>query len=557
MKNIKRARLRQAGIIIVSLVALVLAWYLASVPVKEVRADYGGNLVEGITGAPGAVNPLLSQLNDADKDLVSLIFSGLTKLDGRGEIVPDLAGKWDISLDGRTYTFHLRPGVVWHDGAPFNADDVIFTIDTLKNPDFPGLRELSSLWKTVTATKVDDLTVTMTLKNPYSPFLAYTTLGILPSHILSNSPVKDLKDNPFNTSPIGTGPFKLKEASAEHAVLDANQAYFLGRPYLSSIELRFFSDYASALSALERKEIHSVFSRKWLSDDEMSRLNENPNLSVYTSQRTSYSLIFLNLSSPFFQDKNVRQALLLGLDRRKIINDYLGGQGIIANSPLVPGTWAYDDQNTTKYEFDPEKAKALLDAAGWKQAEGSNVRSKDGTEFKFSLLTNDDKSRISVGEEIVREWRNIGVRAELSSSGPTRLFKDFLIPRKYQAVLYGLDLGNDPDPYAVWHSSQNSENGFNFSGFSNEKADKILEKARQTVAQGARADLYGEFQALFSDEVPSILLYYPTYTYAVDNTVKGVNVGVLLEPSSRFFNIKDWYLKTREIDLPRPEKVRQ
>lgn len=548
-------RWRQVALILASILVLLSLWYITSLPVKEVRADYGGTFVEGVAGRPGAINPLLSQFNDVDRDLAALIFPGLTRLNERGEITADLAERWGISLDGRSYTFYLRPRVVWHDGTPFNADDVLFTVDVLKSPDFPGVRELASLWKNVSATKVDDLTVTLTLKSPYSPFLAHTSLGILPSHILSKTPVKGLKDSTFNTSPVGAGPFRFKEATAERVIMESNPAYFGGRPYLSAIEVRFFPDYSSALSALERREIHGLLPRKWLSEEEMNRLTENDKVNLYVSQRTSYTILFLNLKFPLFKDKTVRQALLYGLDRERLVGSALGGQGMVAQSPIAPGTWAHEG-SIKRYEFNQEKARALLDEAGWRQAEGSMVREKDGTQFRFSLLTNDDKSRIAVGEEIVRQWRRLGIRPELSASGPTRLFRDFLIPRSYQAVLYGLDVGPDPDPYPVWHSSQITETGFNFASFSHEKADALLENARQTVSLAGRAKLYGEFQAIFADEVPSILLYYPTYTYAVDTAVKGVNVGVLFEASSRFAGMKDWYLRTKEVEVGRPEKSR-
>ncbi|MBI2906506.1 MAG: hypothetical protein HYX92_02490 [Chloroflexi bacterium] len=553
-----RIRLRQVAFVLASLVVLIIVWYLASLPVKEVRADYGGTFVEGVAGAPRSISPLLSQLNDADRDLASLIFSSLTRSNERGEIVPDLAERWDVSLDGRTYTFHLRPGVLWHDGTPFTADDVLYTIETLKNPDFPGVREFASLWNGVSVSKADGSTVALTLKGPYSPFLANTSLlGIAPRHILGKTPVKDLRDAAFNTRPVGTGPFKFKEASAERVMLESDPNYFLGKPYLSAMEVRFFADNTSALAALERKEIHGLLSRQWLSAEEMVRLSGNESLRLNISSRASYSLVFLNLNFPLFKDKAVRQALIYGLDRDKIVNVALAGQGIAAQSPIVPGTWASDSGGARKYDFDPEKAKALLDQAGWRQPEGSIVRKKDGLEFRFALLTNDDRSRIAAGEEVVRQWRTLGVRAELSASSPSRLLRDFVVPRRYQAALYGLDLGYDPDPYPVWHSSQKTEPGFNFPAFANEKADRLLEQARQMTSQGERAKLYAEFQSIFAEEAPGVLLYYPTYVYAVDASVKGTSFGVVFEPGNRFLNVKDWYMRTKEVEVglsARPRK---
>ncbi|MFH1486360.1 MAG: ABC transporter substrate-binding protein [Chloroflexota bacterium] len=546
----KRIRWRQVAIILTSFLVLVSIWYITALPATEVRADYGGTFIEGVAGAPRAINPLLSQLNDADRDLVALVFSGLTRLDERGAIIPDLAESWETSSDGLSYTFRLRPGVVWHDGVPFTAADVVLTIETIRNPEFPGVPELSSLWSSVSVVKVDDLTVKFSLRNLYAPFLSHTTLGIVPSHILSKTPIKGLKESTFNISPVGTGPFKFKEATAGRVTLDGNPSYYLGRPYLSTIEVKFYPDYPSALSGIERGEIHGLLSRQWLSPEDIKRISEDEKLVRYLSIRPSYSIVFLNLRFPLFKEKVVRQALLYGLDRETMVTDLLAGQGMVAQSPIVPGTWAYDGENTKRYEYDPEKAVALLESAGWLLNQ-DGVREKAGVQFRFHLLSNDDKSRIAVGEEMVRQWRRLGIRAELSSSGPTRLLRDFLIPRRYEAALYGLDVGYDPDPYPAWHSSQISENGFNFASFSNEKADQILEKARQSTSRIERAKLYGEFQAIFTEEVPSLLLYYPAYTYIADEWVKGINCGVLFERSSRFNNVKDWYMRTKEVEVGR------
>ncbi|MDO8671581.1 MAG: ABC transporter substrate-binding protein, partial [Dehalococcoidia bacterium] len=228
---------------------------------------------------------------------------------------------------------------------------------------------------------------------------------------------------------------------------------------------------------------------------------------------------------------------------QKIVNQAVGGLGFVAHSPIVPNTWAYKT-DVKQYGYDPEKAKVLLDAAGWKLG-ADGVRAKDGTKMSFALLTNDDKSRIRCAEEVARQFRLLGIDVKVSASGYTGLIQNFLIPRKFDAILYGLSTGGDPDPYSWWHSTQAKPDGFNFSSFSNKRADDLLEAARQTSDRQKRIANYDEFQSIFADEVPSLLLYYPAYAYAIDSLVKGPDFGVIFDSSSRFLNITDWYVRTK------------
>ena len=528
-----------------SFLGICLLIFVAVAVGSEVRPSSGGTYIEGVSGQPISINPLFCHFNDVDKDLVALIFSGLTKLNENGEVIPDLAESWEISPDGREYTFHLRNGVQWHDGWPFTADDVLFTVEAIRDPDFPGVPDFALLWKGVSAKKVDDYTVTFTLESAYAPFLAYTTLGILPSHSLGNTPIKELADSPFNVSPVGTGPFKLKEATVKGVLLESNQDYFLTKPYLSNIEFKFYPDYQTGLSALRRKEIHGQLLYPVVNREELTELRKNKDVIIYTASRASYAVIYLNTNVLLFQDKAVRQALLYYLDRKKIITDPLAGQGLIANSPIVSATWAYDSQ-VKKYDYDPDKANSLLEGAGWRRGD-SGIWEKGGVQFRFSLLTNNDAARVAVAEEVVRQLRKAGIAAELSTSGSSSLLQRFLLPRNYEAILYGWDTGYDPDGYPAWHSSQIGEDGFNLAGFSNGRADELLEKGRQATDEAERVRLYGEFQTLFAEEVPSLLLYYPIYTYAIDEVVNGVRLGVLFEPSSRFSNVTEWYMKTKRV----------
>jgi len=522
----------------------------------------GGTFVEGVAGYPQFINPLFSELNDVDRDLCALIFEGLTTVNEHNEIVPVLAERWDVSNNGLTYTFHLRPGVRWQDGEPFDADDVMFTIQVMQHADFPGLPYLSDLWRSVQVEKVDSLTVRFTILEPYAPFLDYTTIGLLPRHILKDVPVAELDQHPFNYAPIGTGLFKVEELTEEHIVLGTNPYHRLwGRTMLDHVEFRFYPGYEHLLKAYEAGEIMGV--SRILAKD-MARARANPDLQLLSARLSGYSLIFLNLNSPdkpFLRDQRVRQALMYALDRQRLIDEVLGGQGLVIHSPIMPQSWAYNP-DVRHYGYSPQEAEKLLERAGWVlpdarqggfgeiKATGANVRAKDGQRLEFTLLTNDVPDRVALAHAIADQWEQVGVQVYVQQVTMAELTQDHLIPRQFDAVLsQWQSLPPDPDPYPVWHSTQATDGGQNYSGFVDRDADEAIEVARQLNDAGERARLYGEFQAIFAEQVPAILLYQAVYTYGVDPRVRNVQIAPMPDPSGRFRNIWQWAVGLQEIPL--------
>jgi len=542
------------GIVLLGSLLAYLTFTFATVIVPGA----GGTYVEGLAGSPQYINPILCQYNQVDRDLCSLIFNGLTRLNERGEVIPDLAERWEISDDCLVYTFWLRRDVLWHDEVPFSADDVVFTVHAMQYPGYRGAPYLAELWRSVEVVKVNSHTVKFTLEEPFAPFLDYTTIGILPVHLLAEVPAESLPNDPFNLHPIGTGLFQVEEVTAEHALLQANPLFYGPQPYLNKIEFRFYPDYASVLGAYERGEVQGI--SRVLPQD-LPQVEANSRLQLFSAQLTGYTLIFLNLQDPelpFFQEKLVRQALLYAIDRQELVNSVLQGQGLAAHSPILPETWAYAN-GVAEYEHSRERAGDLLNEAGWltpthssmmaddtiREGNGS-VREKAGVKLAFTLLTDDDPLHVELAEEIARQWEAIGVKAMPQAIG-SGLVREFLHPREFEALLIDLDLRGDPDPYPLWHSTQVEGEGQNYTGFVSYEADKLLEEARCTTDSGRRAELYRRFQEIFADEVPSLLLYYPIYTYAVDEKVKGVQLGPMGDPSDRFRNVTEWYIVTKRI----------
>jgi peptide/nickel transport system substrate-binding protein len=530
----------------VAFLSVILAYLALSTTLVE-RPDSGGTYIEGIAGRPNTINPIFSQYNDVDRDLVALVFTGLTRADEYGALQPDLATRWTISPDGLVYTFTLRADVVWHDGAFFSADDVLYTIHALQDPAYKGPPDLGAFWRTVAIARVDDATIRFQLTQPYAPFLDYTTIGILPAHVLKDIPAAELFQNPFNRRPIGTGPFQVIESTAGQVTLDANPRFYGARPYLNRLLFKFYPDPESVFTAYTRAEVEGIAR---VLPTYLRRAEQLDRLKLNNARLAGYSLVYLNLSKPAFQDKAVRQALLYATDRQRIINELLQGQGRLAASPIAPDTWAHNPAAVV-YPFDPERAKTLLDSAGWRDANNDGTREKDRVDLAFNLITPDDPARVALANEIVKQWQRIGVKAAVQVVPTSLLVQNVLRPRQFDAVLYEWrTLANDPDQYENWHESQipsPASFGQNYGGLKDRDISEALETARKTNDQGKRLEWYRKFQERFADLAPALLLYYPVYTYGVDARVRGIQLAPMLTASDRFRNIAEWYIKTKRI----------
>jgi peptide/nickel transport system substrate-binding protein len=525
-------------------------------------ASSGGTYVEGLAGSPQFINPLLCQTYEADSDLCALVFNGLTRMSYDGTVVPDLAESWEVSPDGSVYTFHLRRGVRWHDRSPFTAADVVFTIKLLQDPNFPGRADWGELWRAVTVTQVDDYTVRFELDAALAPFLDYTTVGILPSHLLQDVSASALLDHPFNLQPVGTGIYSVGEVVTttgriSNINLNANPFYFRQRPSISRIQFKFYPSYQAVYQAYLDGQVQGIGR---VAAENLSEAQANPDLKLFTSILPRYSLIYLNLrseSAPFFAEQEVRQALMYALDRQALIDQVLDGQGVVADGPILPSSWAYTPTLSTMYTYDPARAMALLEQAGWEApaigdtaalTSTANARAKEGRSLSFSLLVRDDPTRIAIAQEIARQWGSIGVQANVEPV-VTGLVSERLKPRQYEAALVELDLTltGDPDPYTFWHQTQIEPPYQNYAGYDNRDASEILEEARLVTDQQTRKELYYKFQRLFAQDVPAIFLYHPVYTYAVDRYVRGVNVGPIVRPGDRFLDVAEWYVRLRRV----------
>lgn len=512
-------------------------------------------LVEGIIGAPLLINPLLSPLNSPDQDLVSLIFSGLTRLSASGEPIPDLAQSWEISEDGRTYVFYLRPQARWHDGHPFSAEDVVFTYSLLAHPNFPGDPTLASIFQEVQCRATDELTVECELPEPFSPFLAYTTVGILPSHLLAPLPPEALPHLPFNRQPIGTGPFRLMALEENRALLARNREYYMGPPQIQLLELRFFSDLHSALTALHRGELNGLLVGQNIEPQELEGISSSGQFRLLDATRTPYTALFFNTSSPLLAEPQMRRVLALLIDRQTIVQTVLAGRAVPGLTPIPPGSWAH---NTLLKPQPPqqEEASRLLTEMGW-QRPRDGLWEKGSQPLSFQLVTDSDPVRAAVAEEVARQLRRAGIGIEIRVVTTQELVESYLASRRYDLAIFTVDTGPDPDPYPVWHSTQLGPRGANFTGYFSPEVDRLLEEARRTADRWRRRSLYSTFQIKFLEDSPAMILFYPLYTYIIDVRVKGPSPGLLYYASERFANVWEWKIEEEALPLrPDASKIR-
>lgn len=537
---------------------LLLSQQPDAAPGETTEPVKGGFYTEALVGSLQRLNPVLDFGNPADRDVDRLLYSRLITFDERGSAVADLASGWGVSRDGTVYNFELKPDITWHDGEPLTADDILFTTELLRNGGDYVPSDLQEFWSGIEVVKLSPNSLQFKLPEPFSPFLDYLSFGILPSHILSGKTMDEIKDMDFNIQPVGSGPYKFERLIVEDGqisglVLTAYDGYYGTAPFIEQLVFRYYPDSTAALQAYRAGQVQGI---SHISQDALPAALAEPNLAVYSGRLPELSMVLFNLKNDetsFFQDANLRRALYTGINRQYIVDKIFAGQAILADGPIFPGTWAFYDA-TPRVELDVEKAKTLLDEAGFPvNPENTTERvSTDGMILKFTLIHPDTDLHRQVAEAIQQDWSGLGVSVTLEALPYDVLVMERLANREYQAALVDLNLAQypDPDPYPFWDSIQ-ATGGQNYSQWDDKIASEYLEEARITVDVGERARLYRNFQVIFTDELPSLPLYYPVYNYGVDRQIQGVRMGPLLDTSDRFATILQWFLVAR-VPTPTP-----
>jgi len=499
------------------------------------NSAYGDAFVIGVIGEPSVLIPMLAT-DSASHDIASLIYSGLIKYDTDLRIIGDLAESWDISPDGLTIIFHLRKDVVWEDGTPFTADDVLYGFKTITDPSTPTA--YAEEYKQVQSAEVLDAhTFRVTYRQPYAPALtSWGNMTVLPRHLLEGS---SIQKSPLVRKAVGTGPFRLKEwVPGEKLTLVASPSYFDGRPYLDAYICRFIPDPATQFLELQAGTIDCMsltplqYSRQTNSSYFLQHFQK------FTYPTFSYTYLAFNFLHPWFQDKRVRQAIAHAINRREIVDGVLLGLGEVATSPYVPHTWPYNP-NVPEYVYDPQRAIQLLDEAGWHLRDNDGVRIRDGKRFEFTILTNMGNT-LRLNTATIIQWRlaQVGIKVNIRVIEWSTLINEFIDKKRFEALLLGWSIGVDPDQYDIWHSSKTGTKELNFISYANTDVDRLLEAGRRTFDMAERKRIYGEFQKIIAEDVPYIFLYVPYALPIVHRRFQNIQPA----PIGITYNIHRWYV---------------
>lgn len=516
--------------------------------VATVQPVTGGTYSEALIGDFGRLNPVLDFYNQVDRDVNKLIYSGLISFDDRGLPIGDLAESWGISQDGTVYNFSIRPDASWHDGRPVTSADIVFTASLLRSDELPVPDDLREFWKQIEVLPIDDNIVQFRLPEAFAPFLDYAAFGVLPEHVLGSVTPAELIDSDFNLQPVGSGPFQFtrllsEEGSITGVVLSSFDDYYRDKPFIDEVVFYYYPDSQSAVTAYLNGELQGI---SQLDQQTFHQVLAAPEMNMYSGRLPQLTQIYLNLDDselPFFQDSSVRRALLMGINRQWMIDNLLDSQSLIADGPIFPGSWAYYEE-IERIPYDPNGALAILKEAGYTiPSGGSSVREKDGVPFSFELVHPNTPMHTALAEAIQRDWSRLGIDVELNPVSYEEIIADYLEPRDYQAALVDLNMTRspDPDPYPFWDQAQIGD-GQNYSNWDDRQASEFLERARISTDIGERTQAYRNFQVRFTTEMPALPLFYPVYSYAVDQELQGISMGPLYDLSDRFNTISSWYL---------------
>jgi len=511
----------------------------------------GGEITEGVIGSPRFINPLLA-ISDVDRDLTSLVYSGLMKATPEGELIGDLAEKYEVSENRLRYVFYIKEKAVFHDGVPVTSDDVVYTVGLAKNDLLKSPRRAT--WEGIGVEKIDERTVAFVLSEPYSPFLDNLTMGIIPIHLWGEFSPEEITFSNLNSKPIGSGPYKvagLKKGSdgiSESYTLSTFEDYALSKPFLSKISFKFYKNEEELAKAFLKKEVDGIHA---ISPGKAKELEEKGKNIITSPLPRIFGVFFNQNQATLFTNKEVRRALDRAISREEIITEVLQNFGRKAEGPLPEGYLIRRRPEAEgKILGRIDEAMLILERAGWKRGE-DGVMVKEGTKenfrLSFSISTSNAPELKILAGLLKMEWEKIGAEVELKFFETGTLNQEVIRPRKYESLLFGEIVGRDFDLYAFWHSSQRNDPGLNISLYTNIEADRLLEKIRTAESRREKEDNYLLFEEEIRKDIPAVFIYSPDFIYATNKKIKGLRIGVVTTPAERFLNVHEWHLLTDKV----------
>lgn len=521
---------------------------------------------EGLIGRVQRINPILADMNPVDRDISALIFEGLTRINPYGEPEAALAREWVISSNGLEYTVTLRDDVLWQDGVPFSGADVAYTMGLLRSPDFPGDPQVGAFWRTVETEQLSDHIIRFRLTQPIGSFLDKLAIGILPVHALLGTEAKDLIQHPFNLSPIGTGPYQLEALrSSDNTHIDIvdlrvapvyrQRAEGQSGYAIDRFSFHLFDDYAAVREALANGAIDGFAEANRQNRADLLNLATMNQLQAHTTLSPTLGILIFNWQSEdtrYFREQRVRLALETGLDRGSAIERWLFNTAVKTDSPLLPGSWAYDS-TLEMPNFDPVQARSLIETANLRRGQEDDMDETTSEEgevipesshlLRFEILTPNDSALVNVAGEIAAQWSQLNLDVSVQSADAEN-YQARLESGDFDVALVELSMNTsaDPDVYAFWHEGQYPD-GANYGGVDDRRISEVLERARRDPSGLNRKIHYAEFQDLFIDRAIALPLYVPLFTYITAAPVEGVQIGFIGAPQHRFQTLHDWTIR--------------
>lgn len=489
----------------------------------------GDWLIVHLGAEPGTLNPVTA--TDAYSGRVNdYIYESLLRRDPKTlELVPVLAESWEISEDRLTYTFHLRKDVRWQDGTPFTARDVLYSFERINDPAVDAAH-LRNYYRDIEKLEIlDEHTLRYRYRMPYFRALEFCGgIPIVPAHVFKEG--DDFNQHPIGRSPLGTGPYRfVRWDTGKEIVLERNEAYWGTKPHIKRIVFKIITDNTVALHVLKKGglDLMSLRPIQWVKQTGSARFQERfQKLKYYLP---SYTYIGWNQRKPYFDDRRVRRAMTLLLDREMILQRLLFGLGTVVSGTFYVNSPEYN-KSVTPLPYDPNQARALLKEAGWEDHDGDGVLDRDGVPFRFEFLISAGSLFAEQLATILQQnLKNVGILVTIRKL-EWAVFIQKIQSHEFDACTLGWSLGWETDPYQLWHSSQ-ADKGSNFIGFQNAEADRLIEEARREFDPVKRRALYHRFHEILHEEQPYTFLFTLEAMVAVDRRFENVHVYPMgLEP---------------------------
>jgi peptide/nickel transport system substrate-binding protein len=511
---------------------------------ETIAAVDGGTYAEGIVDKRVTITPLYAA-TDGERAASNLVYSSLLELDETGNLRPELAMSYAISEDGKTYSVKLRDNVKWSDGQKFTADDVVLTVELMKNPTVEST--LLNSWRNIEVKKISDSEVAFTLKSTLASFPFSLDFGILPAHILKEIKPANIQstfaDNPAKMVGTGAFVFQSEETLTSGQIvlrLAANSRYFRGTPRVNTLTIQTYATSEDLLKGFKANEINAAAG---LSTREAAQALDQPDANLVQTSLGDGVFAMFNNSGQITSDLAVREALRLGLDRSAVRASVNGGAKLeavtVLETPLIPGLVS-DVDKLQQPDYNLKAAGEKLDAAGWK-LDDSGQRIKDGQPLTLSVVTVKGADYEPAAKNIAEQWGKLGIKIDFVTADPSNAQQNYFIPRSYDVLVYQLYLGTDLDIFAYWASSQATARGLNFANYRSTLADLSLTNARTQLNQARRHTRYADFVKQWLKDAPAIALYQPMYYYLTDSGVRSLSGNEdLFDSASRFTNVRDF-----------------